>query len=82
MHWWPKSWELTVKDHGQLVALNRDSLLAIGEGIESILEHGFFLFLLVRHQVFFLLHVAVIVSNLSPTPKSTRKKREKQTETR
>ena len=56
---------LTVEDHGQLIAFDWSSLLTVAKGVESVLEHGFFLFLLVCHEVFLLFHVAVVISNLS-----------------
>ena len=64
---------LTVEDYGKLIAFDGDSLLGDGEGVESLLEHGLFLFLLVCHQVLFFLHIAVVISNLSPTPENPQK---------
>jgi len=52
---------LTIEDHRQFVAFEWITALLSKVKVESMLEHGFLLLLLICHHVIVLFHVAVFV---------------------
>ena len=61
---------LTIEDHWEFVAFERLTALLLKIEVEGVAEHGLFFALLVRHEVVFLLHLALVVSRsilLTPT---------------
>ena len=54
---------LTVQDHGKLIALKRDSSLLLQIEVESVFEHRFFLLLLISHEIFLFLEIAILIGS-------------------